>query len=67
MAQVGKTSMGEKARSLLGDLKGLRVEKGIFEEEVEKISPQRNSVSRQEPYCSKRQWVKIIGKGASFC
>lgn len=30
MAQVGKTSMGEKARSLLGDLKGLQVEKGIF-------------------------------------
>lgn len=48
MAQVGKTSMGEKARSLLGDLKGLRAEKGIFEEEAEKISPRIKSWKGKE-------------------
>lgn len=37
MAQVGVTSMGEKARSLLGDLKSLWAEGGFFEEAAEKI------------------------------
>ena len=36
MAQVGEVSMGEKARRLLGDLKGLWVERGVFEEGAEK-------------------------------
>lgn len=37
MAQVGATSLGEKARSLLGDLKNLWAERGFLEEEAEKI------------------------------
>lgn len=37
MAQVGVTLMGERARSLLGDLKSLWAERGFFEEAAEKI------------------------------
>lgn len=37
MAHVGATSMGEKARSLLGDLQSLWVERGLFEEAAERI------------------------------
>lgn len=36
MAQVGEVPRKEKARKLLGDLKDLRVERGVFEEGAEK-------------------------------
>jgi len=48
MAHVGEVSMREKARRLLGDLKGLWVERGGFEEGAENAFSML-SVSRQEP------------------
>lgn len=35
-AQVGEVSIGEKAKRLLGHLKGLWAERGVFEEGAEK-------------------------------
>lgn len=49
MAQVGKVPGKEKARRLLRDLKGLGVERGVFEEGAEKTFT-IGSVKRQEPY-----------------
>lgn len=57
MTQVGATSLREKARSLLRDLKSLWVERGFFKEEPEKIF----SIEKESEQAGARLQQETVG------